>query len=216
MKKIGIIGSGPVGKALGNGFLKYGHSVMIGSRDAGKLAEWKERGGSTAYTGSVEEAAKFGEILVLAVKGEIAKQAIESAGIANLEGKTIIDTTNPLDSTKPPVNGVISLFTGNSDSLMERLQQAAPSANFVKCFNSVGNAAMVDPKFSQGKPSMFICGNSEDAKNEVKEILDKFGWVPEDLGKVEGARAIEPLVVLWCIPGFLRNEWTHALAVLRN
>jgi predicted dinucleotide-binding enzyme len=98
---------------------------------------------------------------------------------------------------------------------MEDLQDKVPSAHFVKAFNSVGNRAMVNPTFAGGKPSMFIAGNNDDAKKKVAEILDQFGWEVEDMGKAEAARAIEPLCILWCIPGFLRNEWSHAFKVLR-
>ncbi len=215
MKKIGIIGSGQVGQALGNGFLKHGYSVMIGSRDEDKLAEWKNTGGANAHLGSVDEAAIFGEIIVLAVKGEAALDALKLAGEANLTGKTIIDTTNPIDHTKAPTNGVMALFTGPNDSLMEHIQNATPSAHIVKAFSCVGNAYMVNPNFPQGKPSMFICGNSTLAKSEVTEILDKFGWNTEDMGMVESARAIEPLVSLWCLPGMLRKQWNHAFALFK-
>ena len=214
MKKAGVIGSGQVGQVLANGLLKHGYSVMIGSRDAGKLEDWKKSGGVNAHTGSVEEAAAFGSLIILAVKGEAALDAIALAGSA-VNGKTVIDTTNPIDHTRPPVNGVLPLFTGPNESLMERIQKAAPGAHVVKCFSCVGNAFMVEPKFPKGKPTMFICGNNEEAKNEVKGLLETFGWNYEDMGKVEGARAIEPLVSLWCIPGILRNEWTHAFALFK-
>jgi predicted dinucleotide-binding enzyme len=98
---------------------------------------------------------------------------------------------------------------------MERLQKIAPTANFVKSFSCVGNALMVNPQFPGGKPSMFICGNDEQAKATVCEILNQFGWDTEDMGKVEAARAIEPLCMLWCIPGFLRNDWNHAFKMLK-
>ena len=125
----------------------------------------------------------------------------------------MIDTTNPI-ADAPPVNGVLRFFTDLDDSLMERLQREFPDARFVKAFNSVGNARMVDPEFAGGRPTMFICGNDEPAKATVTEILDQFGWDVADMGKAEAARAIEPLCMLWCIPGFLRNEWTHAFALL--
>lgn len=215
MKKVGILGSGAVGKMLGNGFLKNGYQVMIGSRDTEKLSEWKRIGGENAFVGSSEEAAKFGDLIVLAVKGEAAMEVIHSAGPENLKGKTIIDTTNPIDHTRAAENGILALFTAPNDSLMEQIQRALPDSNIVKSFNCVGNGYMVEPKFPQGRPTMFICGNSEAAKAEVVEILELFGWDSEDIGKVEGARAIEPLVVLWCAPGFLRNQWNHAFALYK-
>ena len=99
---------------------------------------------------------------------------------------------------------------------MEELQSMFTKANFVKAFNSIGSAFMVNPDFNGEKPTMFICGNDEKAKKEVSELLSKFGFEVEDMGKVEAARAIEPLCMLWCIPGFLKNEWTHAFKLLKK
>jgi 8-hydroxy-5-deazaflavin:NADPH oxidoreductase len=214
MKKVGIIGSGAVAKALGTGFIKHGYEVMLSSRDQSKLADWQSSAGDKASIGSFEEAAKFGELIVLAVKGSGAVSAIEEAGIQNLNGKTVIDTTNPIADV-PPEDGVIRFFTTLEESLLEQLQNRFPEVNFVKAFNSVGNPFMVDPKFKEGKPTMFICGNSEVARKEVTNILDDFGWETEDMGKAAAARAIEPLAILWCIPGFLRNQWTHAFKLVK-
>lgn len=213
-KKVGMLGSGQVAQVLADGFLKHGCSVMVGTREPDKLSDWKKKAGERAQTGSSADAARFGEIVVLAVAGHAAEEVIKQAGIENLNGKTIIDVTNPI-AKDPPVNGVLKFFTTLDDSLMERLQRLAPQANFVKAFNSVGNALMIEPKIPGGPPTMFICGNNEDAKKEVRIILDEFGWETEDLGKIEAARAIEPLCILWCIPGFLRNQWTHAYKVLK-
>ncbi|MBN8693712.1 MAG: NAD(P)-binding domain-containing protein [Bacteroidetes bacterium] len=214
MKKIGILGSGAVAKVLATGFLKHGYEVMVGSRDVSKLAEWQQKN-SNGKTGSFKDTAQFGDIIVLAVKGSVAKDVLTMIGVENVNGKTIIDATNPIDAA-PPVNGVIQFFTDLKSSLLEILQTAYPGANFVKAFNSVGSAFMVNPDFGGIKPSMFICGNNETAKNEVKTILDKFGWETEDMGKAEAARAIEPLCILWCIPGFLENRWTHAFKLLKK
>lgn len=212
--KIGIIGSGVVSQVLADGFLKHGYEVKIGSRDTSKLNEWKNKAGEKGSTGSFAEAASFGEIIVLAVRGTAASEALKLAGETNLEGKTIIDATNPIDN-KAPENGVLRFFTNLDESLMEQLQTKFPGANFVKAFSSVGNAMMVNPDYKGIKPTMFICGNNENAKKEVKHILDQFGWENEDMGKAEAARAIEPLCMLWCIPGFIRNEWTHAFKLLK-
>lgn len=212
---IAVIGSGEVGTALSNGFLKYGYHVMRGSRDPKKLSEWKQKSGENALIGTFEEAARYGEIVVLAVKGSAVISAIELCGLINLKDKTIIDVTNPIDN-EPPTNGVLKYFTDINGSLMERSQYFAPEAYFVKAFNSVGNALMVNPKFSEGKPTMFICGRDHKSKNTVREILDQFGWEAEDMGDVEAARAIEPLCMLWCIPGFIRNEWNHAFKLLKH
>ena len=212
--KIGILGSGVVGQVLADGFLKYGYEVKIGSRDISKLNEWKSKAGAKGSVGSFSEAALFGEIIVLAVKGGAAMEALKLAGENNLNHKTLIDATNPIDE-KAPENGVLRFFTNLDESLMERLQKTFPKAKFVKAFNSIGNPMMVNPDYKGIKPSMFICGNDETAKDEIKHILDLFGWETEDMGKAEAARAIEPLCMLWCIPGFIRNEWTHAFKLLK-
>ena len=211
--KVGIIGSGVVAQALGDGFVKHGHEVMLGTREPAKLADWTAKNPSSTV-GSFAETAKFGELVVLAVKGTIASKALRAAGAANLSGKTVIDAVNPI-ADAPPVNGVLRFFTSLDESLMEQLQREFPEAHFVKAFNSVGSALMVDPKLAAGKPTMFICGNDDSAKKTVSEILDQFGWEAADMGQIEAARAIEPLCMLWCIPGFLRNEWTHAFKLLR-
>jgi predicted dinucleotide-binding enzyme len=208
---IGILGSGIVAQTLGAGFLTHGHAVLLGTRDATKLRDWRAAHPG-ARVGSFADAAKFGEIVVLAVKGTAALDVLDLAGPA-LDGKTVIDTTNPI-AAAPPVNGVLRYFTSLDESLMERLQKAHPQVRLVKAFNSAGNARMVNPRYAGGPPTLFICGNDDGAKRTVSGILDQFGWETLDLGRVEAARAIEPLCMLWCIPGFLRNEWTHAFKVL--
>ncbi|MDV6236421.1 NAD(P)-binding domain-containing protein [Leptospira ellisii] len=213
-RKIGILGSGIVGQTLASGFLKHGAEVKVGTREPDKLKEWLSSAGPGASIGSFAEAASFGDILVLAVKGSAASQALQSVTQDALRGKTILDTTNPI-SNDPPAHGVLRFFTSLEDSLMERLQKEFPSANFVKCFSSVGSGKMVNPVFQEGKPSMFICGNDDSAKRVVGDILDRFGWNTEDMGKVEAARAIEPLCILWCIPGFLSQSWSHAFKLLK-
>jgi predicted dinucleotide-binding enzyme len=210
--KVGILGSGDVAKVLGGGFLKHGHQVMMGTRTASKLADWAEQN-SKGSVGSFAEAARFADLVVLAVKGTTALDALRAAGAANLAGKPVIDATNPI-ADAPPVNGVLKFFTNHDESLMERLQHEFAEARFVKAFNSVGNSYMVNPQFKGGKPTMFICGNDEAAKQTVRGILDQFGWETADMGKAESARAIEPLCMLWCLPGFLRNEWSHAFKLL--
>ena len=211
--KIGILGSGGVAKTLASGFLAHGHEAMLGSRDPGKLADWAAENDG-GRTGKFDEAAAFGEVVVLAVKGSAASGALQLAGGANLAGKTVLDATNPI-ADKPPVNGVLSFFTSLDESLMERLQREFPEARFVKAFNSVGAAHMIDPKFEGGRPTMFICGNDEGAKRTTSSLLESVGWEAADMGAVEAARAIEPLCMLWCIPGFRSNEWNHAFKLLR-
>jgi len=214
--KVGVLGSAIVGETLGKAFLSEGNEVMIGTRDTSKesLIKW-QKVNPTAKLGSFADAAKFGELLVLAVSGDVAKDAIELAGKENFSNKVVIDTTNPI-AKAPPENGVLKFFTSLDRSLMEDLQKLLPDAKFVKAFNSVGNAVMYKPKFSGTKPTMFICGNDAGAKKTVTEILDSFGHETEDMGKAEAARAIEPLCILWCIPGFLRNQWSHAFKLLKK
>jgi 8-hydroxy-5-deazaflavin:NADPH oxidoreductase len=213
MATIAVLGNGKVSEILADGFLKHGYEVVRGGRNAGKLGEWKERAGAKGRVATLAEAAKAGSVVVLAVKGAAAEEVMDLAGLENLAGKTIIDPTNPISET-PPTDGVISFFTTLNDSLMERLQRKAPEAHFVKAFSSVGNALMVNPDLGQ-RPTMFICGNDAGAKDEVRRILEQFGWDAEDLGMATAARVIEPLCILWCIPGILRNDWRHALKVLR-
>ena len=214
-KKIGILGSGAVAKALGTGFVQHGYEVKLGTRDASKLADWQAETGGKAHVSSVAEAAAFGDAIVLAVKGTAVEKVLQHAGAANLNEKTIMDATNPI-AEAPPVNGVLQFFTSLDDSLMERLQKNFPGAHFVKAFNSVGSHLMVNPDFGGARPSMFICGNEESAKREVAGILGQFGWEVEDMGGAEAARAIEPLCILWCIPGFKNNQWAHAFKLLKQ
>ena len=210
--RVGVIGSGDVGKALASGFLKHGYDVTIATREPAKLVDWLSKN-NNAKVASFSDTAKFGEIVVLAVKGTVVLEALRAASAQNLAGKTVIDATNPI-ADSPPVNGVFRYFTNHDESLMERLQREFPDAHFVKAFNSVGSPFMINPQFKDGTPTMFICGNNDAAKKTVREILDRFGWETADMGKVEAARAIEPLCMLWCLPGLLKNEWSHAFKLL--
>jgi predicted dinucleotide-binding enzyme len=210
--KIGILGSGGVATTLASGFLAHGHEVMLGTREPAKLGAWCASH-PKAGVGSVAQAAAFGQIAVLAAKGTAADAVLRSAGRA-LDGKVVIDTTNPI-ADAPPVQGVLQFFTGPNESLLERLQQSHPTLRLVKAFSSVGQGLMVHPKLAGGRPSMFIAGDDAAAKAEVTRILDAFGWDTEDMGGAVSARAIEPLCILWCIPGFARNDWTHAFKMLR-
>lgn len=214
MKKVAVIGSGQVGQVLADGFLKHGYQVQRGTREPQKLAEWAAKAGSNASVGTFAQAAEFGDLVVLAVKGSVAEAAVDLCD-GKLAGKTVIDATNPLKDV-PPSNGVLAFFTNFEESLMERLQKRAPTARFVKAFSSVGSGMMVNPDYGGTKPSMFICGNDASAKEEVGAVLSQFGWETEDMGVAEAARAIEPLCILWCIPGFLRNSWSHAFHVLKK
>jgi predicted dinucleotide-binding enzyme len=211
-KRVGVLGSGQVAQVLAAGFKKHGHAVTIGSRDPAKLADFA--GKHEIAIGDFAAAAAFGQIVVLAVKGTTALSALALAGDEHLAGKIVIDVNNPI-AEEPPQGGILRYFTGPNDSLMERLQAAHPAARFVKAWSSVGNAFFVNPVFPGGPPTMFICGNDPAAKAEVTAILQVFGWGAEDIGGVEGARAIEPLCQLWCAPGLQRNQWTHAFKLLK-
>jgi 8-hydroxy-5-deazaflavin:NADPH oxidoreductase len=211
--KIGIIGSGDVAQTLGAGFLKHGHEVALGTREPAKLADWLIKNPQGRVL-SFPETAKFAEILVLAVKGTAALEAVKAAGAAVLAGKVVIDATNPI-ADAPPDHGVLKFFTTLDDSLLERLQREFPAVRFVKAFNSVGSNCMINPQFAGGKPTMFICGNDTVAKSVVTKILDQFGWETADMGPAIAARAIEPLCMLWCIPGFVANDWNHAFKLLK-
>jgi len=212
--KVGVLGSGVVAQSLASGFLKHGHETMVGTRDTAKLAEWQQKN-PKALLGSFSETAAFAEVLALAVKGLAAADVLRAAGSANLAGKLVMDACNPI-ADAPPDNGVLKFFTTLDDSLMERLQKEFPDVHFVKAFNSVGNAQFVNPEYRAGKPTMFICGNDESAKTTTTRLLEQFGWETADMGRVESARAIEPLCMLWCVLGFTKNEWTHAFKLLHQ
>jgi len=213
MSKVAVIGSGVVGQVLADGYLSLGHEVIRASREPSKLREWLNGAGPRASVSSALEAAQQAQTVVLAVKGTSAEEVVAGCGEA-LNGKTVIDTTNPI-ANAPPNHGVLSFFTDLQQSLMERLQQRAPKAHFVKAFSCVGAPSMVRPNFAGTRPTMFICGANEGAKAEVKALLDQFGWDTEDMGTVEAARAIEPLCMLWCIPGLSGRGWSHAFKLLR-
>jgi len=210
---IGIFGSGAVGKTLASGLSKKGHPVMIGSRNTSKLADISNQ--DQVQCGSYADTAAFGDILILAVKGAAAVEVITSIDPALLKGKTIIDTTNPIRSDVLPKNGVLQFFTGPNNSLMEQLQEAVPDAHFVKAFNSIGSSLMVDPDFNGVKPTMFICGDNDQSKVQVSALCETLGFEPYNIGQKESAGALEALCILWCQPGFAKNDWRHAFKMLQ-
>lgn len=213
MKKVAVLGSGTVGDVLADGFLKHGYAVIRGSRDPQKLAAWAG-GKAHVSTATFGDAAAAADLVVLAVKGTVAEELVKSLA-AQLAGKVVLDATNPI-ADKPPQSGVLSYFTSLDDSLMERLVAAAPAAHFVKAFSSVGNANFVNPDFQGTLPTMFICGDDAAAKATATEILAQFGWEAADMGASIAARAIEPLCMLWCIPGMTGGGWTHAFKLLKR
>jgi predicted dinucleotide-binding enzyme len=215
MAKVGVIGSAVVGQTLARGFKAHGHETRIASRDPEKLADFARSAG--LQTGTPAEVASWAELVVLAVSGDAAESTVRQIG-SGLSGKVVIDTMNPIAKNTPPVDGVLRYFTPANRSLMELLQAAAPEAKFVKAFNSVGSPLMIDPQFSGGvRPTMFFCGNDAGAKATVAGILRDFGWDPLDMGTATAAGPIEALCQLWCIPGFLHNEWAnHAFHMLKR
>ena len=212
-QKIVVLGTGAVGKTLAAGLAKHGHTTAIGSRTRKGAQAAQAEIGNGLETGTFAEVMHGAEVAILAVKGTAALDVLRACGADNLAGMIVIDATNPI-ADAPPVNGVLQYFTGPNESLLERLQQAFPKARLVKAFSCVGSPFMVNPSFPGGRPTMFIAGNDGAAKEVVKQVLDEFGWESADMGNAEGARAIEPLAQLWCIPGLREGRWSHAFKLL--
>ncbi len=213
--RIGMLGTGDVGRVLGAGLVSLGHDVKIGSREPGgpKVQEWVSKTGRGASGGTFAEAAGFGEVIVLATLWSGTENAIHLADPKNFVGKTVIDATNPLVLTP---NAPPALALGHTDSGGEQVQRWLPGAHVVKAFNIVGNAHMVHPQFPGGPPDMFICGNDEAAKKTVTEILNGFGWPTVDIGGIEGSRLLEPLCILWVLYGIRTGGWNHAFKMMRK
>jgi predicted dinucleotide-binding enzyme len=187
---------------------------MIGSREPGKLdlSEWLSADGAGAKAGTFAETAKHGELLVLAVLGNAAEEAIAAAGERNFSGKVVIDAMNPLDFSGgfPP-----KLSITGEDSLGERVQRALPDAKVVKAFNTIGNPYFVEPRFSEGQPTMLIAGDDEGAKRAVTDLLTDFGWADTvDVGGIEGSRELEAICIAWVKIGGARGAWDHGFKLL--
>lgn len=210
---VGIVGSGDVGKALAKGFASRDWAVTIGTRSPEKLEDWLGETTGDISIGTFDETADFGDVLVLAVRGDVAEDAMELADPAKFSGKLVLDATNPLDFSG---DGPPDLFVGGTDSLGEQIQDRLPEATVVKCFNTVSNVQMVDPAFETETPPMMICGNDSDAKAQAEAILVSFGW-PEalDVGDITSSRYLEALVPLWVRIGAIYDTWEHAFAVAR-
>jgi predicted dinucleotide-binding enzyme len=208
--KIGILGSGAVGQALAAGFASEGNEVMLGTRDpkSVKITDWLTKAGNGIK-------AKFGEFIVLCPLFRAIKDVISLAGKHNLEGKIVIDTTNPI-ADEPPVNGVLKYVKIDEGSAGELIQKILPNSHVVKAFNSVGSGFMYKPKFDDGKPTMFICGNNDDAKKTVTGVLDDFGWDVMDSGDIDASNALEGLCIIWCARGFKEGQWHHAFKLLKK
>ena len=213
--KIAILGSGDVGQVLGAAFATLGHEVRLGTRDpkAEKIQAWVKKAGAKASAGTFDDAAKFGELAVLATKWDGTKSALDLAGPDNLAGKILIDATNPLDFSK----GMPQLAVGHTNSGGEEVQRWAPKAKVVKAFNIVGNPHMFKPAFKGvPAPDMFIAGNDAGAKKQVTEILTSFGWKTVDLGSIESARYLEPMAMAWITYGITTKTFDHAFTFARK
>lgn len=212
--RVGVLGTGEVGRRLAAGFRGRGHQVTIGSRDPEKpeLREWQAGEGAAIEAGSFAEAAAHGELVVLAVHGDAAADVIADAGPENFAGKVVIDTMNPLDFSGgfPP-----KLSISGEDSLGERVQRALPDARVVKAFNIIGNPYFVDPSFSEFQPTMLIAGDDAEAKRTVTDLLADFGWSDTvDIGGIEGSRELEAICIAWVKIGGARGAWDHGFKLL--
>lgn len=215
--KIGILGSGPVGQALGRGFAELGHEVILGTRDpnSAKVQDWIAKTQKGVRAGTFDDAASAGELIVLCSLYRAVDEVIKLAGRANMKGKIVIDTTNPI-ADEPPVNGVLKYVTTGRESGGELIQSKLPDSFVVKAFNSIGNPIMFRPKFEDGMPTMFICGNDTEAKKKVTALLTDFGWETVDCGSIEASNAIEGLCIIWCARGFIEGQWNHAFKLLKK
>ena len=212
--RIGILGSGEVGKHLTAGFLASGHQVKIGTRDPAKLADWLKSAGKGAAAGSFAEAAQFGELIALCTKWAGTENALSLAGKSHFVHKTVIDVTNPLlfeQEDQPP-----KLALGYPDSAGATIQRWLPQAKVVKAFNMVPAHYMDKPVLQDGKPDLFIAGNDVAAKKSVMDIASAWGWAVTDIGGIEQSCLLEAIALLWIRYGFLNNHWTHAWKLLKK
>ncbi|MBL8006504.1 MAG: NAD(P)-binding domain-containing protein [Ignavibacteria bacterium] len=197
--KIGILGTGMVGAALGSKLASLGHSVMMGSRTPGnaKALEWTDKTGSNASAGTFSDAAFYGEIIFLCVNGAAALEAVKIAGKENLRNKTVVDVTNPLDFSKGMPPTLIPDLT-NTNSLGEEIQKALPESKIVKSLNTVNCAVMTEPSRLSEETEIYLCGNDTESKNKVREILESFGWKRiTDLGGIAASRGTEMMMPFW-------------------
>ncbi len=208
--KVGILGSGDVGKAMAVAFKTEGHEVMIATRDpkSPKASELAKLG---IKVGTFAQTAQYCELAVLCTLWTGTQAAIELTMPKNLKDKVVIDVTNPLDISAgmPP-----RLALGTTDSGGEQIQRWLPDSKVVKAFNIVGNAHMYKPSFGDQTPTMFYCGNDDGAKEVVKSILLSFGWEPFDIGDITGSRELEPMCILWVKVGLQSGNWDNVFALI--
>ncbi len=212
--KIGILGSGTVGQQLALGFLKSGYKVKIGTRDPAKLEEWKKSAGENASVGSFKDAAKFGEIVVLATKWDGTKDAIKLAGKRYFKNKAVIDVTNPLLFEKEGEMPKMALAYPKSAGW--QVQKWLPKAKVVKAFNMVPSYTMANPKLKEGTADMIFAGNDKEAKETVMTIAKNWGWNTIDIGGIEQAYLLEAIAMTVITHGLMTNKWTHAFKLLRE
>ena len=212
--KIGILGSGVVGQQLGAGLIKNNHEVMIGTRDASKLVEWVKKNPERSYIGTINETIEYGELIILATKGEFILDILNECDKEKFDGKVVIDVTNPLDSSKgnPP-----KLASSQGNSLGEQIQKVLPKSKVVKAFNTISAYIMISPTREGGEPDLWICGNDEKSKKKVDEIARQLGWKSViDLGDISKSFLIEAFALLWIEYGFKNNTWTHAFRLMKK
>lgn len=216
--KIGVLGTGDVGRALAAGLARRGHLVMIGSRDPSgeKVRQWLAETGHGTLAGTFQQSAEFGDIVILCVNWAHIEDVIRLAGAASFAGKLVVDTNNPLKFDADGQAPVLAV--AHTGSAGECIQRWLPDAHVVKAFNIVGHTHMVEPDFADGKPDMFICGNDADAKEIAIGIIESLGWPePIDLGGIEMSRYLEPMAMVW-ITHFFNNGFNadHAFKLLRK
>jgi predicted dinucleotide-binding enzyme len=197
--RIGVLGTGVVGRTLADKLVELGHEVRMGSRQEGNEAavEWVRSAGDLASEGTFADAGDFAELVINATKGGASLDALQAAGAENLAGKVLVDVANALEFHEgaPP-----TLIVANDDSLAERIQEAFPEAKVVKAFNTVTAAVMVAPDSLNEATNLFVCGNDAGAKAQVIELLETFGWLSGDiidLGDITAARGPEMYLMLW-------------------
>jgi predicted dinucleotide-binding enzyme len=212
-KRVGVLGTGPAGLAMGHAFVELGHEVMLGSREVpnDSTAEWKAEAGRRGFAGTFAEAAAFGEVVVVAIRGDATEAVLRRVGHEPFGEKVVIDLTNPIDYSK---RATPTLFVGTTDSLGERVQKLLPDARVIKAFNTVGAGLFFRPQIADGRPDMFLAGNDFEARDVVVRVCEEFGWGTAYLGGIESARYIEPMTLAWAGYALMTGGMGHAFKLL--